>query len=213
MDGTGRAWAAGEDAMAALAPEGGLFAKLDPVSFGSSLRAVAWRAALHPYAASAAYWQFAVTLARIGPEAVVRWTGRGPEDERTRRRTAGKRQEVRGPDLAGQPGILRDRAGVLRRGRADRGPAGHWPRRPGDRCEGAAGVRPDARGAGPDQLPGHQPGGAQAGVRDGRCQRGGRRQELPRRPQEQQGHAPAGGHPAVRDRPEPGCHPGAGRVP
>jgi polyhydroxyalkanoate synthase len=80
MDGTGRAWAAGEDAMAALAPEGGLFAKLDPVSFGSSLRAVAWRAALHPYAASAAYWQFAATLARIGPEAVARWTGHGPEE-------------------------------------------------------------------------------------------------------------------------------------
>ena len=41
MDGVGKAWAVGEDAMAAVAPEGGLFARLDPVSFGSSLLAVA----------------------------------------------------------------------------------------------------------------------------------------------------------------------------
>ena len=80
MDGAGRAWAAGEDAMAAVAPEGGLFARLDPVSFGSSLLAVAWRAALHPYAASAAFWQFAGTLAGIGPAAVASWTGRGGDE-------------------------------------------------------------------------------------------------------------------------------------
>ena len=80
MDGAGRASAAGEDAMAAVAPEGGLFARLDPVNFGSSLLAVAWRAALHPYAASAAYWQFAATLAGIGPEAVARWTGRRADE-------------------------------------------------------------------------------------------------------------------------------------
>src|SRR5262249_30979731 len=35
----------------------------------------------------------------------------------------------------------------------------------------------------------------------------------PRRPQGQQGHAPAGGHPAVRDRPEPGGHPRQGHLP
>ena len=80
MDGAGRAWAAGEDAMAALAPEGGLFAKLDPVSFGRSLLTAGWRAALHPYAASGAFWQFAAALAGIGPEAVTRWTGRGADD-------------------------------------------------------------------------------------------------------------------------------------
>src|SRR5690242_1648752 len=81
MDEAGRAWAAGEDAMAAVAPEGGLFARLDPVSFGSSLLAVAGRAALHPYAASGAFWQFAATLAGIGPEAVARWTSRGGDDD------------------------------------------------------------------------------------------------------------------------------------
>jgi len=69
MDGAGKAWAVGEEAVAAVAPEGGLFARLDPVSFGSSLLAVAARTALHPYAASGAFWQFAATLARIGPEA------------------------------------------------------------------------------------------------------------------------------------------------
>jgi polyhydroxyalkanoate synthase len=80
MDEAGRAWAVGEDAMAAIAPEGGLFARLDPVSFGRSLFAVGCRAALHPYAASGAFWQFAAALAGIGPEAVARWTGRGGGD-------------------------------------------------------------------------------------------------------------------------------------
>ena len=77
MDGAGKAWAVGEDAMAAVAPEGGLFARLDPVSFGSSLLAVAWRAAQHPYAASGAFWQFGAALARIGPEAAAHWAARG----------------------------------------------------------------------------------------------------------------------------------------
>jgi polyhydroxyalkanoate synthase len=67
--------------MAAVAPEGGLFARLDPVSLGSSLLAVARRAALHPYAASGAFWQYAATLAGIGPEAVARWSGRGADDK------------------------------------------------------------------------------------------------------------------------------------
>ena len=76
MDGAGSAWAAGEDAMAAIAPEGGLFARLDPVSFGNALLAVTRRAAQNPYAASGAFWQFAAALARVGPEAAVRWAGR-----------------------------------------------------------------------------------------------------------------------------------------
>jgi poly[(R)-3-hydroxyalkanoate] polymerase subunit PhaC len=76
MDGVGTAWAAGEDAMAALAPESGLIARLDPANFGSSMLAVARRAAQNPYAASAAFWQFGAALARIGPDAAARWTGR-----------------------------------------------------------------------------------------------------------------------------------------
>jgi polyhydroxyalkanoate synthase subunit PhaC len=81
MDGAGMARAVGEDAIAAVAPEAGLFARLDPVSFGSSLLAVAWRAALHPYAASGAFWQFAASLARIGPEAAVHWAARGGDEQ------------------------------------------------------------------------------------------------------------------------------------
>jgi len=80
MSGAGKAWAAGEDAMTAIAPEGGLLARLDPVSFGSSVLAVAWRAAQHPYAASGAFWQFGTALARIAPEAARRWAGRGTDD-------------------------------------------------------------------------------------------------------------------------------------
>ena len=76
MDGAESAWTAGEDAMAAVAPEGGLFARLDPVSFGNALLAVTRRAAQNPYAASGAFWQFAAALARVGPEAAVRWAGR-----------------------------------------------------------------------------------------------------------------------------------------
>jgi len=77
MDGTGMAWAVGEDAMGAVAPESGLFARLDPASLSSSLLSVAQRAAQNPYAATSAFWQFAAGLARIGPEAAVHWAARG----------------------------------------------------------------------------------------------------------------------------------------
>ena len=80
MDGTGKAWAAGEDAMAAVAPESGLFAQLDPVSFGESLLAVARRAARNPYAAYGAFWRYASVMARIGPEAFVHWAGLNGDD-------------------------------------------------------------------------------------------------------------------------------------
>jgi polyhydroxyalkanoate synthase subunit PhaC len=76
MSGPEKAWAEGEEAVAALAPEGGLFARLDPVSFGRSLRTVAWRACLNPTATAGAYWRLAFALARIGPEAAARWSGR-----------------------------------------------------------------------------------------------------------------------------------------
>ena len=85
MDEAGTAWAAGEDAMTAVAPEGGLLARLDPVNLTSSLLAVAGRAALNPVASSGAFWQFGSALARIGPEAAAVWAGR---DEDDRGRTA-----------------------------------------------------------------------------------------------------------------------------
>jgi polyhydroxyalkanoate synthase subunit PhaC len=80
MDGAGMSWAAGEDAMAAVAPEGGLFARLDPVSFSQSLLAVAQRAARNPYAASGAFWRFAAALSRVCPEAALRWGKSGADD-------------------------------------------------------------------------------------------------------------------------------------
>jgi len=80
MDEAGTAWAAGEDAMTAVAPEGGLLARLDPVNLTSSLLAVAGRAALNPVASSGAFWQFGCALARIGPEAAAVWAGRGEDD-------------------------------------------------------------------------------------------------------------------------------------
>jgi polyhydroxyalkanoate synthase len=68
--------------MAAVAPESGLFAKLDPVSLSGSLMAVAGRLSRHPIAASGAFWDFAFALARIGPAAAARWTGRDGGRER-----------------------------------------------------------------------------------------------------------------------------------
>jgi polyhydroxyalkanoate synthase len=81
MDDAGMARAVGEDAMAALAPEAGLFGRLDPVNLTSSLLAVAWRAALNPVATSSAFLQFGSALARIGPDAAGRWSGSQEEEE------------------------------------------------------------------------------------------------------------------------------------
>jgi len=80
MDDAGMARAAAEEAVAALAPEAGLFARLDPVNLTGSLLAVAWRAALNPVATSGAFWHFGSALTRIGPDAAARWPGsRGAE--------------------------------------------------------------------------------------------------------------------------------------
>src|SRR5215470_16519928 len=80
MDDAGTARAAGEEAMAALAPEAGLFARLDPVSLTSSLLAVGWRAALNPVATSKAFGQFGQNLVRIGPNAARRLSGSKSEE-------------------------------------------------------------------------------------------------------------------------------------
>ena len=74
MGGPGMAWAEGEEAVAAVAPEGGLFARLDPVSLGGSLLAVGRRAIQNPVGTANAYWRFALALARIAPEAAERWS-------------------------------------------------------------------------------------------------------------------------------------------
>ena len=82
MDDAGTARAAGEEAMAALAPEAGLFGRLDPVNLTSSLLAVGLRASLNPVGTATAFWQFGSALARIGPDAAGQWSaGEGRERE------------------------------------------------------------------------------------------------------------------------------------
>jgi len=60
------AWAEGEEAMAAMAPEGGLFARLDPVSLGSSLLAVGRRTWQNPVETANAWWRLAADLMLAG---------------------------------------------------------------------------------------------------------------------------------------------------
>ena len=78
MGESGMAWAEGEEAMAAMAPEGGLFARLDPVSLGSSLLAVGRRTWQNPVETANAWWRLGLSLARIAPEAAGPWSGREP---------------------------------------------------------------------------------------------------------------------------------------
>src|SRR5262252_1807044 len=92
MDDAGTARAAGEEAMAALAPEAGLFARLDPVNLTSSLLAVGLRATLNPVATATAFWQFGSALARIGPDAAGQWSaGDGGEREQAGKLSKDKR--------------------------------------------------------------------------------------------------------------------------
>src|SRR5499427_9076581 len=92
MDDAGTARAAGEEAMAALAPEAGLFARLDPVNLTSSLLAVGLRATLNPVATATAFWQFGSALARIGPDAAGQWSaGKGGEREQAGKLAKDKR--------------------------------------------------------------------------------------------------------------------------
>jgi polyhydroxyalkanoate synthase len=63
------------DAAEALAPESGLFARLDPADFGKSVLSVLARAAGRPAAAGGAWLRFGTDLARIWPVATARWLG------------------------------------------------------------------------------------------------------------------------------------------
>jgi polyhydroxyalkanoate synthase len=103
MDDAGMAQAAGEDAVAALAPEYGLFARLDPVNLTSSLLAVAWRAALNPVATSSAFGQFGSALARIGPDAAARWSGSHGEEGEPAGRTLANDKRFADPAWLGNP--------------------------------------------------------------------------------------------------------------
>ena len=69
------AWQAGMDAAEALAPETGLFARLDPADFGESVLSVLARAAARPAEVAGAWLRFGTALARVWPVATARWLG------------------------------------------------------------------------------------------------------------------------------------------
>ena len=146
-----------------------MFAQLDPADFGSSLLSVLGRAAgaagrgrRGRACGSAQPWP------RIWPVAAARWLGSEAEPPVPVRRQG---QAVRRPGVGRQPRLLRAAAGVPGRPAAGRRPAGRRAGRPGGRPEGTAGRRLRLGRPGPDELPAHQPGRAEAGVRDRRRQR------------------------------------------
>jgi polyhydroxyalkanoate synthase len=67
------------DAAEALAPEGGLMARLDPADFTRSVLRVLARAAGHPGEAAGAGLRFGAALTRVWPVAVARWLGADAE--------------------------------------------------------------------------------------------------------------------------------------
>src|ERR1700733_11082632 len=69
------AWESGTDAAEALAPEGGLLARLDPADFGESLLTVLARAAGRPAEVAGAGLRFGAALALAGQAAAARWVG------------------------------------------------------------------------------------------------------------------------------------------
>jgi len=84
------AWQAATDATEALAPESGLFARLDPADFGKSVLSVLRRAATRPAEAGDAWLRFGTAISRVGPAAAARWAGLAadppvPVDARDRR--------------------------------------------------------------------------------------------------------------------------------
>jgi len=95
--------------MAVMAPEGGLFARLDPVSLGSSVLAVGRRAWQNPVASANAWWRFGISLARIAPEAASRWPGREPAPEEasgTAGRTLAADRRFADPAWQGNPAFF-----------------------------------------------------------------------------------------------------------
>jgi poly[(R)-3-hydroxyalkanoate] polymerase subunit PhaC len=69
------AWQAGLEAAEALAPESGIFARLDPADFGASVLSVLTRAAARPAEVAGAGVRFGAALASAWPAAVARWLG------------------------------------------------------------------------------------------------------------------------------------------
>ena len=68
------AWQAGMDAAEALAPETGLFARLDPADFGESVLSVLARAAARPAEVAGASLRCGTAVAGAWPVATARWS-------------------------------------------------------------------------------------------------------------------------------------------
>ena len=69
------AWDAATEASEVLAPETGLFARVDTADFGRSVLAVMARAATRPDQVAGAWLQFGTAMARTWPVAAARWFG------------------------------------------------------------------------------------------------------------------------------------------
>ena len=166
------------DASEALGPESGLFARADKADFGKSVLSVLGRAAMHPADVGAASLRFGAALARSWPAAITRWLGSGaeppmPVDAGDKRFTDAAWRD--------NPAYFGAAAGISSCPEAGRRPAGCRAGQPGRRPEGKVCPRPRLRRSCPDQLPAHQPGRAEEGVRDRRRQRPRRGPQLPRR--------------------------------
>ncbi len=84
------AWQAAADASEVLAPESGLFARVDPAEFGISTLAVLARATAYPGQVASAWFRFAGAMGEAWPAAVSRWLGSdgepgAPADRQDRR--------------------------------------------------------------------------------------------------------------------------------
>ena len=73
MNGTDEAWAAAQDAAAALGPESNVFARLDPVGFGSATLSAMADAAARPGDVMVAAMRMGLDLARVGPATLARF--------------------------------------------------------------------------------------------------------------------------------------------
>ena len=200
-----------ERAASVLAPESGLFEDLDAAGFGDAVTKAIRAALSNPLGAGAGR---VPAGRRPGPDPA----GRGDPLVRPGDRAAGHRSTPR------------TGASPIRPGRTTRCSTGSgWPTwssgrffrdvvaasQPGSglRAQGHDVRRPDAGRGRPDQLPADQPGRAQAGLRHRRSQPGQGRPAVPRRPGQQRGPAAPGGRQRLRGGPQPGLHPGQGRLP
>ena len=73
MSGTDEAWAAAQDAAAVLGPESNVFARLDPVGFGSATLSAMADAAARPGDVMVAAMRMGLDLARVGPATLARF--------------------------------------------------------------------------------------------------------------------------------------------